>query len=203
MKKLIILFFITLSFFIHSNSILADELYQINLIVFKHVTYQGVHSENWPTGFKQPDLKNIFELEESNKLQPEYVTLPRREWGLQREATILKRKGYQILTQMSWIQPVGNLSTSRWIHVIGGELYGQSEDEFFRELNGKIRISKAKFFDINTKLYFSLPSSVMERSDSLLQTFTLFENRRTRINKINYLDHPLFGMLIQITSYHV
>jgi hypothetical protein len=78
------------------------------------------------------------------------------------------------------------------------------------QLNGKIKLSKDRYFDIRSNLYLTLPETIFGINPDTqqiglfqpipLMTFTLNEHRRTRINQINYLDHPLFGALIQITK---
>jgi hypothetical protein len=173
----------------------ANNLYQVNLIVFKHMS--ALHSENWKHEFLKPDLKYTIELTEPNEPSNAYTLLPENKRGLRTEASILRRHHYQVLLYVSWVQEIKRAKYMRWVHIFGGNLYGQN----IHELDGCIKISRNRFFNVNTKLYLTLPQSALRHFGSSLQTFHLIENRRTALNKINYLDHPLFGMLVQITPY--
>ena len=182
-----------------SHLAFAGKLYQIDLIVFKHITNEGLRSENWSDEFIRPSLGRTIELAESDVSLMFYHRLSAHKTGLQTERNLLeKRSDYQILFHTSWIQPMTTPQYAKWIHISGGEMYDQN----LPELDGKIRIGQERFFDINAQLYLSLPRSTRWKSDGSLRTFTLIENRRTALNKLNYLDHPLFGALIQIVPYN-
>lgn len=74
----------------------------------------------------------------------------------------------------------------------------------------KLKSAKINFFDIYTKLYLTIPQTQIKniqlqqiiRNQKLvpLRTFIMQQHRRTRLNQLNYLDHPLFGVLIKITK---
>lgn len=175
----------------------SSNLYQINLIVFTQINDSTMNSENWPNTLKQPYLKNAIAPEFNQNL------------GLQTEADKLKQHDdYKIILHTSWKQNITSKRYAKWIHIYGGQTYDtkgqviQPDDNripSYWELNGKIKISKSNFFDVYTDLYLTLPTS---NSDNLipLQTFIMQQHRRTKLNQLNYLDHPLFGVLIKITK---
>jgi hypothetical protein len=181
------------------------QQYQINMIVFTHITSQALQSERWANELRIPSLKNVAEP----------TLLLDNQMGLQKETDALsKTNGYQIIYQQSWAQPMNN----KWIHIVGGQAYDKNgkptyppegSPPAFWQLNGRIKITKATFFNIYTQLYLTMPESIFggdTDQDAVgsfqpipLTTFTLFHTRHTKLNELNYLDHPLFGVLIQIT----
>ncbi len=204
------------------NSILfatANHLYQINLIVFTQINSKALNSEYWPDRLYQPKLKNTIVLTTpssttQNTLSQAYQLLPKNKFGLPVELhRLTKNSDYQVILHQSWVQPIYNHHQAKWIHIYGGQGYdanGQSTPQHpkYQQLNGKIKISKSNFFNINTQLYLTLPenifgtSSFNDATDNFrsipLRSIKFFENRRTKIKELNYLDHPLVGALIQI-----
>ncbi|MBN1684244.1 MAG: hypothetical protein JW855_02245 [Gammaproteobacteria bacterium] len=94
-------------------------------------------------------------------------------------------------------------------------LEGQSPKcDSYWELNGKIKLSKiGYYFNVYTRLYLTEPKTSLGGSGSdespigtfqpvPFRTFKLFEDRRTPVNTLNYIDHPLFGILLKITTWN-
>lgn len=183
--------------FLTATTFAADNLYQIDLIIFTHITDTALSSENWPNILKQPYLQRATEPPFSQTL------------GLQSEATSLQQQpDYKIILHTSWQQKITSSRHAKWLHIYGGQPYDvqgkpiQPDDNrlpTYWELNGKLKISKDNFFDIYANLYLTIPT---ENTENLvpLRTFILQEHRRTKLNQLNYLDHPLFGALIKISK---
>lgn len=175
----------------------ADNLYQIDLIIFTQINDQAMHSENWSNTLLQPSLKN--------SIYPEFNPA----LGLQKEAKKIKQQpNYKIILHTSWQQNITAKRYAEWIHIYGGQPYNSQGQPIqpndnrlptYWELNGKIKISKSNFFDVYTDLYLTLPT---ENQNNIipLHTFTMQQHRRTKLNQLNYLDHPLFGVLIKISK---
>ena len=223
------LYIIVLFFIIACNSSLAKaENFQINLIVFSHITQEGLNAENWPNELFVPDFKDTVELQPFSEsksgnmpyVQP-YQKLEPDKIGLKKEIHQLEQHAdYKIVQHLSWIQAFGPLTQSNWVHIAGGQPYDADgkpittenlgeEIPTFWEINGKIKITKPRYFDITAKLYLTLPKSMCtknkndafyEKSDLIsLRSFKLDQHHRVTLNNLIYLDHPLFGMLIKIT----
>jgi hypothetical protein len=191
------IFFFCLLFLPIFSVFADDNSYQIDLIVFTHINNQAMNSENWPNTLKQPYLKNA--------VNPEFDPV----LGLQKEADKLKQQDdYKIILHTSWQQNVTSLRDAKWIRIYGGQPYDaqgqpiQPDDNrlpTYWELNGKIKISKSNFFDIYTDLYLTIPTG-SQNNIIPLRTFIMQQHRRTKLNQLNYLDHPLFGVLIKISK---
>lgn len=187
------------------STIAQATSYKINLIVFKY-TSPNTSAENWATVPTIPSFMNAISIGQSNPIEqdeisPLYTLLSEREAGLQFEASRLKMqtdRAYTILLHTAWIQPIGPISqTGKWVHVIAGKVYN---DINAYEFNGFIRFSKNGFFNVDSKLYLTEPKSLLNiNSDSNYIIVPIEDHRHTKINEINYIDHPLLGMLIQIT----
>ena len=66
-----------------------------------------------------------------------------------------------------------------------------------------IKLSRDDFINLKTNLILSesnnnLPSDLINDSNATVQMYELKELRRLKPNELNYLDHPLFGVLIKI-----
>ncbi len=138
-------------------------------------------------------------------------------------------RGYRLLVHQRWLQQLPADSEQPSIRIQGGALLDETvfPDEQF-ELDGSIMLTRARYLHINTDLYLTLapppnwkpanraPKAVLDALASVppsLQspapearppewlTVNLQQKRRMRSNELHYLDHPLFGMLINITPY--
>jgi hypothetical protein len=155
-----------------------------------------MQAEYWPNILKRPNLQGVIEPDLSQQL------------GLQQEAKKLQQNSkYQIVLHTSWTQTISTPRQAKWIHIYGGQPYNaqgkpipnnSNERPTYWQLNGKIKINKLHFFDIYTKLYLTIPEAGNYHPIPL-RTFCLIQHRRTRSNQLNYLDHPMFGVLIKIT----
>ena len=231
MKKILL----TLLFFaLVSSNAFAAKLYQVNIIVFSHMTSDALSSENWPNKLINPNARGTIDLLNQQTIG-NYQLLSDNQFGLKKELDKLNSQSeYHVLLTMSWTQPMASSSGTKWIHIYGGQPYDQAGQPIqnygltqtatttltpqtptvmptYWEINGRIKVSFQNFYQIYTRLYLTEPESIIGgRADSNaigtfqpipLTTFYLNENRNTRLNKLNYLDHPLFGVLIKITPY--
>ena len=231
MKKLIAFFLLLLCANINIADAAPQKLYQIDLVVFSHISNNALQSENWPNVLKVPDLRRSIELTAPTggaTTMASYQLLSADQTGLQNEvAKLIENSDYNVLLHLSWQQPIDQIRQAKWIHIYGGQGYdanGQiiSTNTFnatsadnnpgikYWQLNGKIRISRDIYYNINNQLYLTMPESILGQGDSAtpigdfqpvpLISFTIDENRRTKLNELNYLDHPLFGALIKIMA---
>lgn len=162
MQKIIIIFIIgilniivcSISYAAPNSNIVNNNNYQINMLVFTQITPQNLTSEYWPNILVQPYIKHTQEI------------TPLPNFSLAKEATALQNKSqYKIIYQASWIQPIYNFAQAKWIHIQGGQAYDTQGNPLnnvnsttstnnatttfkpsYWQLNGKIKISKNKFF---------------------------------------------------------
>jgi len=152
--------------------------------------------------------------------EPVYALLSPDNIGLTKMTNRLNKSGYPILLNIAWIQPV--TQNNRRLHIFGGTAYDETGQPItdqvmnannmqaidgakFWQLNGTLRISYNNYFNISQRLYLTLPTNLGSDIDAQqfgfipLQTFKISTNRRARAKQMVYFDHPVFGVLLQIT----
>ena len=187
--------FITICFII-STQISADtdttdsNPYQVNIIIFEHISSQALNSEIWLAVTDLPDLENSIEPQllesEDSQLQIENRRFSRK---------IAQKNNYKVLLNIAWQQEIPVTRHGKPIHISGDKI------------DGTITINRDRYFDIKTNLILTEPISYLNTispgnySDIPNNEFTSFQmkqTRRMRSNELNYIDQPLFGMLIKI-----
>lgn len=185
--------------------------YQFELIVFSHITPAAYHSEKWP--LINAVTLDIDKAVAINPISPEAFLLKNEQLRLSNAPS------YQTLLHLAWFEPLEQLEKSSTIQLYGGRLFDAQgnildtvtdesatySNEQNWEMNGTITIDLARYFDLNFKLLFALPYQQvkqLDRRSAIDERFSyalLEESRRTKSNELNYIDHPLYGILMRIT----
>jgi len=213
----------------------TENQYQVEVIIFEHVTQQGIESEAWPNNPQLPSFRNAINLQQAtnnNALnQPtqlqNYQLLPASYFHLSQETNKLQRNpNYRILLHQTWLQPIGGERSAKPIHLYGGELFNSDgsvmtndnnnllppPSDSYWQLNGTVTISMDRFFNVKTDFLLNepisqLPTNTQQQADNYhfqptnIKSFLLLQTRRMKSNELNYIDHPLFGILIAIYPY--
>jgi hypothetical protein len=143
-------------------------------------------------------------------------------------AKLVKNKNYEVVLQTAWLQSGLSNRRARRIHIFGGQAYdasgsptvatsplNQINDELLPapqqaanwQINGFVRMSKPFLFQFNADLVLTIPQAVIAKlstkAASQLKTnqFILRQMYRMKPNQIYYIDHPLYGVLVEITQY--
>jgi len=157
-----------------------------------------------------------------------YQQVPEKDFQLTQEAQqITKNKTYQLLLHTAWLQPGLKKSQAKTIHIWGGDAYNQqgevidpdSQDaetvdidppaRIYWQVDGAIKFSLARYWNLDTHLYLlkniaNFPSTnhpiklFRNQTPRGFRGIELTESRRMKNNQLNYVDHPLFGMLVKI-----
>lgn len=187
-----------------SADIASAAVYQIEMIVFSHLTTSGVTQEDYPSVNAPPSFTNALSLENQNA-SGYYQQLAANEFVLQREQTEFNRNpGYRTLLHAAWQQPFAGASAPT-IHVFGGHSYDVNGQTQY-SVNGTVRVNVERYFNVALNLYFAVPENMLARYDNRnyfhntnnLVYFHLTETRRMKSHELNYIDYPLFGVLIKI-----
>lgn len=181
-------------------SLAADsaQLYQFELIIFSHITNETLQSEYWPSVTDIVIPSNAIELDNDQ-------IVPRSQWQLDSEQKFLLKNKYPILLHLAWQAPASSLTQAQVIHLSGGEAY----DNGGKQVNGIVSMSLARYFNVHFNLEFLLPwadiqdlnlANVTHDDHNPYLTFKINEDLRMRSNELNYIDHPLYGILFKITQ---
>lgn len=205
----------------------AGKWYQVELIIFSHITANNLNAEKWPIivprDFNRSNIVQLLAKNQTDYVKQHFRLLTNNAFQLKREQEKLNRKpGYHVLLHLVWQQLINNRRLSKSIHLFGGNTYNQagkimpSSDSQFanrnfslkRQVDGTITISVNKYFNVDLNLYFAAPLAQLVRLSRTnyfqdvhkgLAYFHLLQSRRMRSNELNYFDYPLYGALIKIT----
>jgi hypothetical protein len=196
-----------------------ERWYQFELIVFSHITQQALQSERWPwTPINYTPTLNTITLNADSSVGP-FALLPSSYFILPSEARQLKsRANYSILLHVAWRQKIAHRRHSQPIHIFGGNLYDASgriisTEQYGQQpynnvdvwqVNGTVTPSLQRYIDVKFNLLFAQPlsalpgSSQMNNAHNKFAYFRLQQTRRMRSKELNYVGHPLYGVLIKV-----
>ena len=139
----------------------------------------------------------------------------------------LQQANHQILLHTSWISPTNKLVSGLRIHLLGGNIYPDQQNttplpanststndptnndssQAIHQIEGQIKLNLNRYFNFNINLVMTEPTAKLQRIDANFNQdntrgtwsyFQLTQQRRMRSRELNYIDHPLYGMLILI-----
>ncbi len=205
----------------------AVPWYKVEMILFTPRTQstkppiQGSDQAEWP------DLENVVELSESPSPSG-FRALPSSATNLAKEAFLMTQSGrYDVIKHLIWEQPGLDQASAKAVHVHGGKDYRDEFPERFQviwsldendqlvqtipemaleQLDGTVSVVLGRFLHVNTDLIFRQPVTEQsphqgEQTPSAphLVDFRIRLHRRMRSGEFHYLDHPLLGILVEIT----
>ncbi len=151
--------------------------------------------------------------------------LPSSQWQLASEEQHLRRHpDYHILLHEAWAQTIPTDSrTPTRIHLFGGQGYQRNgrpiptnteiplsfRDVNTWQVNGVISLYLNRYINTQFNLAFAMPTTQFdalnhnphsaEPSHQPISYLMLDQQRRTRSNELNYIDHPVYGILMKVT----
>lgn len=203
----------------------AGQDYKVEMIIFAQTDDTAFFSEHWPleSGLKGgKDTVKEKKTGEFRQLASNAFTLA----GAERLLAASPR--YEILTHIAWQQPGLEESKALSMPVSGGKDYRTAHPErlesrwevndlgeivevpgpeTLNELDGSVTLVLGRFLHIYTDLIYRKPVIVErldEETQEVSETRTLFDipiqsHRRMRSRELHYIDHPLAGILIEVT----
>lgn len=184
--KIISTNFIVIIMLCMSSMAMADDLdlataYQVEIIAFHHRSQvEPTAQENFIHYPGIPDTSHAQTLLPYDDEQPLYTLLPDNKFRLKKEASqLLKSANYDILFHYAWMQTIGN---SKPLHLSSSP---NKTPENSNVLDGTIKVTKGLYYYLNIDLLFA-------------PHYVLKQTRRIKKDEIHYIDHPRFGLLVQI-----
>jgi len=104
------------------------------------------------------------------------------------------------------------LNGAPMMFVSQNEIEQNPEDEQLKTLDGTIKLHLGRYLHLEADLLYRSQIEPLENNtffmnlDEIEQPQTLFrmhQTRRLRSGELHYFDHPMFGMLVQITPYEL
>ncbi len=173
--------------------------YQVEIIVFQNTSAKALQSETWASPQQMPNTTNAINLSYTNN-QSAYRLLPRSSFNMAQQAAALRRKAnYRILSHIAWEQPLPDPHNAHSVLISAGSNNGWN-------LNGIITLSRVGLINVASNLILNMPVSELSSTEQNttfanrgFASFQLRQHQRMRVNEIHYFDHPLFGMLVEVT----
>ena len=206
---------------LYSNTV-AARWYQVEVVVFKHLEAMTAGGEEWPELMSLPEFGRAMELivdlpemsDEPPPLEGEDATdagpiafklLERAERRLTAVENRLRlSREYRPLIFAAWRQPSFGVSRAKRIYLSDVERLqlgdavragGASEGQFTLartpEVEGIVRVKIGHLLHVDVDfLYYHEGTPVR-----------LTETRQLKLNELHYFDHPLFGVIVQVSPF--
>jgi len=213
--------------FVSSHTVTAASWYQVEVVVFDRLN-PNLDGEQWQNEvfMVRDNLVELQAADSTDALVP-YMILGKgrnRLNGVQRVFKLSSQ--YRPLIHLSWQQPATQRRQSRYVHLqrVDGNSSTTAaetnslndEPEFIDELipmnriiDGSIRIRSGFYLhaDIDLSYFKDVPADnkILRTSEESFVGITdktvikLKETRKIKLNEIHYFDHPMFGVILQVS----
>lgn len=171
-----------------------------------------------------PDLQDAILLDDSALLH-DFLPLPQEALELADQVSALTASGkYRILEHVAWLQPGLAKRQAIPVRIQAGLDYsyefgehvpvqlftedqGMQEEHAISELDGTVKVVLGRYLHVFTDLVYrrpvdkntgAEPVTDVSGNDRVLADFPLKIHRKMRSKELHYIDHPLFGILVEI-----
>lgn len=193
----------------------AEDLYRVEILIFTQPaesTGQLRHFESIPdleldqaVDFRQyfclparsgaEFIRRFLSEEEVAECLSGYLRLNELRQPMVGERIRLEKSGqYRILLHAAWQQPASHPDEAHPVRLTNGKAFSEASPNV-PALDGSLRLSREQFLQIDLNLLYHYPAAESAGSDGLL----LRVSRKLRPGDLNYMDHPLLGVLAQVT----
>lgn len=219
--------FIALACLFLNQAIAADnssnaKQYQVEIIIYSQITPQAVQSEQWPItpAFQLPSSRyvNLVQAADDTPITDNQIQLlPAKDFKLKHvQRRINNNPDYKTIMHIAFRTAAQSPRQAVPIHIQGGTSFlpngdhangTESTDGIQQQVNGMISLNVQRYFNVAFNLTFSAPlqqiaslskDNYYNTLDSGLMHFHLLQNRRMRSNELNYIDFPLYGIVMKI-----
>lgn len=184
-----------------SGSLHAEEVprYTVEVIVFENYALRGWTEEHWPDEIELPMTEESTSVLTTGK-SPLFI-----EAATTSLDTVAQKmsKGYRILFHKAWSQNAMDTKDAPTVLI-------ESAQENGTQMIGTIKLYKTRFAHVEVDLEFekAIPAKILEAFAENQQLaldvlpshwrFNLTEARKIKGDELHYIDHPLFGVLVQL-----
>jgi Peptidoglycan-binding protein, CsiV len=167
----------------------ARAEYQVEVVVFAHAAGDS-DGEQWVEDAGLPDRGGYALLGAATEGGgPSVAPLPGASHRLNGVVAALRKSGrYRALFHASWMHP----ETGR---VRGVFVSQPAPGAAAAEILGGVRIRVTRFLHADIDMAWFPPAL----ADEVVQHVRLQESRKIKLNEVHYFDHPLFGVLLQVS----
>jgi hypothetical protein len=202
----------------------SDTRYRVEMVFFAQTDEKAFFSEHWPLdeGLAGKASQEETRLKAFDLLAKSTMTLTDAATRLE------KSPRYSVLSHIAWEQPglaedkavsmpisggtdfreeyPGRME-SRWETDEAGQMIEIPGPASLNELDGSVKLVLGRYLHLYTDLVYRKPVIVEqldEETQEVLERRTLFDipvqsHRKMRSRELHYLDHPMIGILIEVT----
>lgn len=204
-----------------SSPAYANEWFTVEVIVFANQGSENLDNEYWADISEIPARSAITLKPTTAGELDEFQILPASLLSLNSEKNRIKASSkYRVMYHAGWMQSVPETQNPKPIRIQGGEIL----DNGMYELDGYIAVGRGRYLHFRPDLYFSRSLTPTEsnllpvKSDAQtmrttisgaipsaglyipeILTVNLNQARRMRSKELHFIDHPLFGILVEMT----
>ncbi len=166
--------------------------FKVEILVFESLALKGWTEEYWP------DNIDMISTNRAKFLKP----LPKSQNMLNKQAAKMTgKRGYHTLFHKSWLVQAKSKKHARQILI---------HNQAGSTIDGTLKFYKSRYphVEINLELERKIPERIKqefsEQQNIAVEDlpkfwrFKIKESRKLKSNELHYIDHPLFGALIQI-----
>ncbi len=184
-----------------SGSLHAEEIprYTVEVIVFENHALRGWTEEHWPDEIELPITEDSTSLFTTGKY-PLFIENANTSLG-----TVAQKisRHYGILFHQAWSQSAIDTKNAPTVLI-------ENAQEGGTQIVGTIKLYKTRFAHVEVDLEFerAIPTKILEEFAQNQQLaleelpshwrFNLKEARKIKEGELHYIDHPLFGVLVQV-----
>lgn len=167
----------------------ARAEYQVEVVVFAHAAADS-DGEQWVEDAGLPDRGGYATLGAvAEGGGPSVTPLPASSQRLNGVVAALRKSGrYRTLFHASWMHPESG-------RVRGVFISQPAEGAAAAEVLGGVRIRVTRFLHADVDMAWFPPAP----PDEVVPHVRLQESRKIKLNEVHYFDHPLFGVLLQVS----
>ncbi len=195
------------------TALAAPDSYQVELIIFSQLSSSALDSEQWPL------VTPILNSSKADKIS--LITKDKMQLRAQAK-DIINNPNYQMLLHLAWQASAKQLNQGQMVHIYGGEAFDAAGKQIadvalhqqvpfnqypIWEINGLVNVKLSRYFNFNFNLYFAEPFSELSQlsqnayfanKNTGVFYFHLLQQRRTRSGELNYIDYPIYGVLVEV-----
>lgn len=169
-----------LAVIVFSQSAVAENRYQVEIIVFEHLHVNS--SETWSADESRPqwqDALTIFDGNADNR----FTALSPGSYKMGGVYRVLRSaQGYRPILHLAWEQTGLPASRARPVFI----------DSDGGQVEGELELEQSRFLHVNLDLIYPFGGS--EGRFARIQ-----ERRRLKLKELHYFDNPVFGVIVQVT----
>ncbi len=205
MKRKILLSLSALLMITSAYQSFAQTIFDVEIVFFKRLDATGQF--NYLSKEESPVTEQSYTLNNPSSLPAGFATLERSEKKLEGVFRRLRSSAnMRPLAHFAWRQPLIDKESTPWMSF---SVTDEPEQKGLLDFIGNIRFSRNQGLLVEAIISgFKQTDSTIVIEDTDVQTpeqlagfFILEENRKVKINKLNYFDHPTMGILVRVTPY--